>query len=255
MDKKPRVVRSGWDQLLKHIREDRPLTTFEVSKICGVVHSTISNWIQEGKLNAYKTAGGHRRIKKDDLLVLLKLYDIPVPKELGEKLVELQPDEILTAPAIVAAKTGNNGNGGNGKNGGNGATRSVDDGRRIMLIVEDDTSVSELIAETVKMSHPDLRIVQAYDGFEAGKQIVIANPSLILLDLILPGLDGFNIVKNIRQDWKCSDAKIIAITGYDTPENREKLVEAGGVNGFLAKPIDINDLRTQVDQVIMAPVK
>jgi len=45
----------GWDQLLKHLRENRPLTTFEVSRICGVVHSTISNWIDGDKLNAYKT--------------------------------------------------------------------------------------------------------------------------------------------------------------------------------------------------------
>ena len=62
---------SSLNQLLKHIKENRPLTTFEVSRICGVVHSTISNWIDAGKLNAYKTPGGHRPIKKDDLLTLL----------------------------------------------------------------------------------------------------------------------------------------------------------------------------------------
>src|SRR3989338_3939410 len=90
MDKKPRINGNGWEQLLKRLGEDKPLTTFEVSKICGVVHSTVSNWIDEGKLNAYRTPGGHRRIRKNDLLLFLKLYEISLPEALHSSLSQTE---------------------------------------------------------------------------------------------------------------------------------------------------------------------
>ncbi len=68
--------------LERHIKENRPLTTFEVSRICGVVHTTVSNWIEAGRLHAYRTPGGHRRIPIRDLVIFLKLFDMPIPKQL-----------------------------------------------------------------------------------------------------------------------------------------------------------------------------
>ncbi len=69
-------------RLPDHLRDKRPLTTFEVSRICGVVHSTVSKWVDEGKLTAFKTPGKHRRIRLVDLLIFIKIYNILVPKEL-----------------------------------------------------------------------------------------------------------------------------------------------------------------------------
>ena len=75
-------------RLSDHIRLKKPLTTFEVSKICGVVHSTVSKWSNEGKLTAFKTPGGHRRIRLIDLLIFLKIYNILVPPEFEKPLAE-----------------------------------------------------------------------------------------------------------------------------------------------------------------------
>ena len=91
---------NGWQSILQRIREKRPLTTFEVSRICGVVHGTVSKWIDEGKLSAYKTPGGHRRVQVSDLMIFLKIYNIPAPPEIAEhvpvKILVLQEDANLS---------------------------------------------------------------------------------------------------------------------------------------------------------------
>lgn len=229
---------NGWNQILKHLKEERPLTTFEVAKICGVVHSTISNWIDEGKLTAYKTLGGHRRIKREELLLFLKLYRIPVPELILKNKSKKTPNsfEDLSTPI----KTPRN------QTKGHGDSPS----QKRILIIEDDVPVSEIIVETLKRRRPEFEIAQAADSFEAGKQIVTFSPNLIILDLISPGVDGFKVLENIRQDQNCSHAKIIAITSYNTPETQEKILHSGGANACISKPIDLNQLNVHVENLL-----
>src|SRR3989338_4386743 len=59
-------------------------TTHEVSRFCNVYPTTVINWIKEGRLPAYTTPGGHRRIKKDDMLKLMKKNNMPIPDELAK---------------------------------------------------------------------------------------------------------------------------------------------------------------------------
>ena len=63
----------------------RVLTTYQVARFCKVHHTTVINWVKEGILKAYTTPGGHRRIKKEDLLVFMKKYNIPMPELLMRK--------------------------------------------------------------------------------------------------------------------------------------------------------------------------
>lgn len=60
-------------------------TTFEISQYLNVFMSTVAKWIDDGKLNAFRTPGGHRRVTRADLLQFLKTYNMPVPQELIEK--------------------------------------------------------------------------------------------------------------------------------------------------------------------------
>src|SRR3989338_6790729 len=57
-------------------------TTHEISKFCNVYPTTVINWVKEGLLPAYTTPGGHRRIKKDDILNLMRKNNMPIPEEL-----------------------------------------------------------------------------------------------------------------------------------------------------------------------------
>ncbi|MHB9154400.1 MAG: response regulator [Endomicrobiales bacterium] len=58
-------------------------TTFEIAHLCNVDISTVINWIDSGKLIAYKTPGGHRRIRGDNFIKFLKAYGLPVPRGMG----------------------------------------------------------------------------------------------------------------------------------------------------------------------------
>lgn len=75
-------------------------TTFEISQFCNVFITTVANWIDEGKLPAYRTPGGHRRVVRRDLLEFLGKYGMPIPETLlesGEKkilVVDDNPDMV-----------------------------------------------------------------------------------------------------------------------------------------------------------------
>lgn len=76
----------------------RPFTTFEVAKICAVFHQTVINWANKGKLKAYLTPGGHRRILLQDLLEFMKRFDMPIPEDLAyrpKKVLVVEDDAAL----------------------------------------------------------------------------------------------------------------------------------------------------------------
>ena len=60
-------------------------TTYEIAKLCSVDVTTIKNWINSRKLSAYKTPGGHRRVKKEDLVEFLRKYEMPIPPQIEGK--------------------------------------------------------------------------------------------------------------------------------------------------------------------------
>ncbi|PIQ89096.1 MAG: histidine kinase [Candidatus Omnitrophica bacterium CG11_big_fil_rev_8_21_14_0_20_42_13] len=70
-------------------------STYSAANLCNVHHTTVINWIKEGKLQAYVTPGGHRRIKKDDLLEFMRTYKLPIPMEAlsGKKRLLIADDD------------------------------------------------------------------------------------------------------------------------------------------------------------------
>jgi len=71
------------------------LSTYQVANLCNVHHTTVINWVNDGVLKAYTTPGGHRRIRKDDVVTFMKDFEMPVPKELSKstKLVLIIDDD------------------------------------------------------------------------------------------------------------------------------------------------------------------
>ena len=67
-----------------------------------------------------------------------------------------------------------------------------------ILIVDDEQSVTALIAQTIRTVHPQYEILEAHDGFRAGTLLATHKPDVVLLDLMMPGMDGFDICRLIR---------------------------------------------------------
>ena len=88
-----------------------------------------------------------------------------------------------------------------------------------MLIVDDDTQVSRLVAELIRDRAPDVSLEIANDGFEAGAKVESFRPHALVLDLMMPGMDGFEVCRRLRARPTLNHIRIVAMTGDYTPEN------------------------------------
>jgi excisionase family DNA binding protein len=118
--------------------------------------------------------------------------------------------------------------------------------KKKILIVDDDPKIRELLAQI--LSSNGYRVEVASDGFEAGTHTLRFKPDLIILDLFMAGMDGFEICKRIKTDPSASHIKILAITGFDTDENRNRIMQAGA-DGYLAKPIEKTTLLQHMEVI------
>lgn len=113
-----------------------------------------------------------------------------------------------------------------------------DDGNRV-LIVDDDEDHLALLCDVFRERLPDCDYDTARDGFEAGQKVATFKPHLVLLDLKMPGVDGFKVCRNIKQSPETERIRVIAMTGYMSDDNVRKIRYAGA-ELCLEKPLDLN---------------
>ena len=123
-------------------------------------------------------------------------------------------------------------------------------GKKI-LIVDDDPLILDLLTKILSAQKYETEV--ASSGFEAGAKVVKFKPGLIILDLIMPEMSGFEVCRRIKEDPDTSHIKILAITGYDTEENREKIMKAGA-DDYMAKPVKRDVLLRHVEGLLGATV-
>ena len=118
-----------------------------------------------------------------------------------------------------------------------------------VLIVDDEIEVVDLLSTLLKDEFPDWQLRFATNGFTAGRMIGEFCPDLVILDLMLPGVDGFQVCRQIRSDPLLSGVSILAVTGYDSPVMRGKIMECGA-DDYLAKPMDNKELIGRVKKLL-----
>ena len=116
-----------------------------------------------------------------------------------------------------------------------------------ILIVDDDISVQKVLGNTLT-AHKFITDI-ASDGFEAGIKVMQFKPDLIILDLIIPGMNGFEVCKILKSQPETSSIKIIAITGYDTHENKQKIF-AFGADDYMEKPLKFELLLQKIGTLL-----
>lgn len=113
-----------------------------------------------------------------------------------------------------------------------------------VLLVEDDPDLLELISEVLKdESYIDVRAED--NGFTAGLQIAGWKPDLILLDFLMPGINGFGLCRKLRNRSETSDLPIMAVTALNSIEDKRLIFESGA-SDFLGKPFHSDDLIRKV---------
>jgi len=110
-----------------------------------------------------------------------------------------------------------------------------------LLVVDDDPQFAAYLVELLRDQEAVDEVATAANGFEAGIMTYEFHPNVVLLDLMMPGLDGFSVCSRLKQDPATRHIRVIAMTGYSTEENRQRILEAGAEH-CLAKPFDAHQL-------------
>jgi excisionase family DNA binding protein len=175
----------GYNPFMENLIETPPAdydatqfcSTKEAARLLGVSHRTVQLWVENGSLQAWKTAGGHRRITMES-----------INRRVGAR------QDAINVPAAPAT------------------TGPV---RKKVLMVDDDRTLLRLYELEMDGWDLPLTVMKAYDGFEALIQIGAERPDLLISDLSMPGMDGFRMIRTLRENPSYAGMAIIVISGLE----------------------------------------
>ena len=127
-------------------------------------------------------------------------------------------------------------------------TDALESGKRRILIVDDDQGVVDLIADVLGTDNR-FESKTVNNGFGAGMLAKEYHPDLIILDVMLPDINGQAVCELIRQDPTMSDIKIICISGM-VEEDKIADLKKSGADDFLHKPLDIDELLRRICRLL-----
>lgn len=115
----------------------------------------------------------------------------------------------------------------------------MESGTAKILIVDDDDGILRLVA---RMLQPHgYEVISARDGAEAIRVARLERPHVILMDVLMPGMDGYTALDVIKKDRYIADMPVVMLTGIDLDMNK-KLAEGLGASGYLTKPFTRKEL-------------
>lgn len=183
-------------------------TTQNVADFCGVAHTTVIRWISEGKLNAYETPGGHRRIPLADVLAFMKSFNVPLPAELIEK------------PAYI-------------------------------LVADDEKQIGELVKKSLERLIDGVEVRIALSGVEALMMIGKETPGLLIMDIMMPDMDGIQVCRQLRENSVTRKVPIIAMSGKKLTDEQKAFIEKN-TSSFVKKPLSPSIIAEKAKELLFA---
>ena len=127
-------------------------------------------------------------------------------------------------------------------------TDALDNDKRELLLVDDDTDLIEvMLAAFQRDGRFEVRV--ANNGFDAGMIVKEYRPELIVLDVMLPDINGREVCQRIRSDSAMEDVKILCISGMVEPDKIDEL-KVAGADDFMHKPFEVDDLINRICQLL-----
>jgi DNA-binding response OmpR family regulator len=124
------------------------------------------------------------------------------------------------------------------------AARDPGDDGQTILICEDETPLRELVRAVLG---PEYRYVEAVDGEEALEFLKTASPDLVVLDLMLPRVSGFDVLRELREDPSSKQVPVVVLTAWAYAEGE---AEAHGADRFVPKPFEPRELAAVVKELL-----
>ncbi len=116
-----------------------------------------------------------------------------------------------------------------------------------VLIVDDSSNIRRLIS--VVLGKRGYKFIESANGLDALEKAKYERPDLVVLDIIIPGVNGLRVCEELRKDPETKDAGVIILTSEATYEAREQ-AHAAGADIYMIKPFEPNDLRAAADEVL-----
>lgn len=185
--------------------EKKLYTTGEVAAFCHVTINAVKKWIASGKLQAFRTPGGHFRINREDFMAFLDRYKLDVKDEFFPE-------------------------------------------RKKILIIDDEHDVVEYIKGALETMQEGYQIECAGDGYDALIKVGDFKPELLVLDIRMPKIDGFEVCRRIKGDQHTKDIKILAVTAYGK-DDIDKILQCGA-DFCLPKPIRLKEFQKNVHRLL-----
>jgi excisionase family DNA binding protein len=184
------------------------MTTREAGETLGVAVRTVQLWVEAGVLPAWRTAGGHRRIARS-----------AVEKLLAERRHDLAPAGPATGSPRPALK---------------------------LLLVEDDPHLLKLFSSVVAGWTFPVDLTTATNGFEGLVRIGETRPDIVVTDLVMPSMDGFEMLRALKKPGSgFSSLKVLVVSALSADEIAERGGLPEGVICF-QKPVNYTKLETLV---------
>ena len=189
----------------KDINKTIVYSALEVANICGVVNQTAINWIRNGYLTAFSTPGGQYRVYLEDLIEFMNKRNMKIPAEL------LETQSTLNKKSVS------------------------------ILVVDDDKGLNQVVTKYLEKELSDVKLFQAFDGFEAGAIIADKKPNIILLDLDLPGVKGEDLCVKINNSEEFGKPIVCVMTALKDSGIEERLKGLGAIH-FFVKPLNLVEI-------------
>ena len=160
-----------------HLVEPAYCTTREAAVKLGVSVGTVQSWVEAGRLEAWKTAGGHRRVLRDSVDKLLRHRPVP-----------LSMPQTGGAPALTPE-------------------------RPVVVVVEDDVGLLRLYEAVLSVWPQSPQVLCFDDAVKALLRIGHCRPDLLIFDLNMPGMNGFSLLRSLLTSPEIGTATLAVVTG------------------------------------------
>lgn len=199
---------SGSYSDISYTDDELALSSHQVGRLLQVSPSTVVGWINQGKLGAFRTPGGHRRIKVGDIRRFIEERGMPLPPMLGQH---------------------------------GSQTQSI-------FVVDDEPAVIRTIQRAFDKHGGPYEVDGCEDGIEALVRIGAALPDLVLLDIYMAGIDGFEVCRRLKRVPQLEGTRIVAITAHPSEEARARILDYGALD-YWVKPIRVEQIIGALDSV------
>lgn len=194
-------------------------TTIEVAQMLGMAVRSVQLMVDRGDLQAWKTPGGHRRISRESLERWLQ----------GSRSAVQEAADPARKPA--------------------GARHRMGARAPRMLLIEDSTHFQNMVALLMKQKFPGVELHVASDGITGLTSFGQLQPDLLVVDIMLPGIDGANLITGLRSHSLFGQCQLIVLTGLDEDQRQPYAFALDDV-ALVHKPRLVADLPPLIEKLL-----